>query len=46
MKPKHYFETSYEDIITTEGLTKLSDFIEVPFNYELMSVKVNMSQYI
>ena len=46
MEPKNYFETSYEEIITIEGLTELSNFIEIPFSYDLMNVKVNMSERI
>lgn len=46
MDPKKYFETSYENIITIEGLKELSDFIELPFDYDLMKIKINMSQHL
>lgn len=46
MHPKNYLETSYEQITTVEGLKELSDFIKLPFNYDLMKVKVNYNEYL
>lgn len=46
MNKKNYLETSYEDIITVDGLTELSKFINLPFSYELMNVRVNYSPYL
>lgn len=40
-----YLETSYEEIITVEGLTELSKFIDMPFDYDLMKKKVNTDVY-
>lgn len=45
MDEKKVFETSYEKITTIPGLKELSDFIELPFNYDLMKVKVNYNEY-
>jgi hypothetical protein len=39
-----YIETSYEKIITTEGLDELSEFIELPYSKELMKHRINKSQ--
>jgi len=44
MDPENYIETSYEKVITIEGIKELSDFIKIPFNYELMKHKINTSK--
>ena len=43
---KKFFETSYEKVTTVEGLKDLSDFLKIPFNYDLMRNKVNVSEYL
>lgn len=46
MHPQKFFETSYEQITTIEGMTELSNFLKLPFSYKLMKVKVNYDDYL
>jgi len=41
IEKEKYFETSYEEIITIQGLTDLSKFIDMSFDYDLINKKVN-----
>lgn len=44
MDTDKYIETTYEKIITEEGLDELSNFINLPYSKELMKVRVNQSE--
>ena len=44
MEPNKYIETSYEKIITEDGLDEISNFINLPYSKELMKVRVNQSE--
>ena len=41
---KKFIETTYEKIITEDGLDEISDFIDLPYSKELMKVRVNQSE--
>lgn len=44
MTPNRYIETSYEKIVTEEGLDEISNFIGIPYSKKSMKVRVNQSE--
>lgn len=44
MKPNKYFETSYEKVITVNGMEELSQFLNLPYDKKLMDHRVNVDE--